>query len=496
MTGVRLLRRVLGPALLLLPVTAAAQGYRVRLDARAHSVSWRGLALDSIPASEALPGPGGGTVSATGHAVHCSTRQWCYYFRAGPSRRGVPMTVNANMLLWGLGIEGLTIHSTMRAVALAGDAGAWPAADPALQVLEGYAEYRRAWFSGRAGRLLLTSRLEPLGFDGAWAKVRWDGGGLDLVGYAGWGLGLAAVVPATSPLLNPLDEWHPSRRQLVAGAEAAWRQGPVDLAAEYRREVDPDLDYFVSERAAFSFRARALGALLAAGGADYNIAEGVLGSGDLTVSWLDSRWTVSGGARRYRPYFSLWTLWGAFSPVPYHAVHASVQAQPERRVTLRARGERYWYDPAEVSTALVRVEDSGWRVSIGGTATPTPRWTLDASYHLERGPGASLRAFDAAVSFQPAEHARISAFGGRLHRPLEFRFYDGTTRWIGARGEWRLMPGLRAWADLAWLGDDRDRPDASAASWSQVRVSGGVTVTFGTNADGLANLPPARRPSP
>src|SRR5678816_4790878 len=112
--------------------------------------------------------------------------------------------------------------------------------------------------------------------------------------------------------LNPLDEFRPRDRQIVAGAEAAWLYRDVDVRAEYRREIDPEDDYFVSERAALSMAANVRIIRLNAG-LDYNIAEGRLGNADVTATYLRSRFSLAAGARRYRPYFSLWTLWGAFS---------------------------------------------------------------------------------------------------------------------------------------------------------------------------------------
>jgi hypothetical protein len=483
-------------ATLLLPTGIEAQGYRVRFEARAQSVTYRGLARDSIPADHATPAAGRGLVSPDGFAVTCSSPLWCYYFRPGPRLHAVPMVATATTVLWGLGVEGLTIHTTARVVAQAGNAEAWPTTSPAAQIVEGYVELTRSWFTGQLGRLLLVSRLEPVGFDGAWARARWDRPALELSGYAGWGLAQAAVVPVSSPLLNPLNEWRPTRRQLVTGAELAWSPGPVDARAEYRREVDPELNYFVSERTALSATARPIPSLLAAGGLDYNIAEGVVGTADVTLSWLHPRITATAGARRYRPFFNLWTLWGAFSPVPYHAAHAGIEARPAPWLALRIRGERYRYDAAEASTALVRVENSGWRTNLGGTATMARRWTATLDYLLEYGPGAASRFLDAGVTYQPTGRLRASLYGGRVFRPLEFRFYDATATWIGGRTEWRFHPQMGAWVDAAWYRDRRDRPDPAATAWNQVRLSAGIRWTFGTDADRLNDLPPARRATP
>jgi hypothetical protein len=86
----------------------------------------------------------------------------------------------------------------------------------------------------------------------------------------------------------------------------------------------------------------------------------------------------------------------------------------------------------------------------------------------------------------------IDLYGGTMARPLELRFYDATSRWIGARAQWQFQPEHRIWADVAVVEDDRDRPDASASSLSQVRLRAGVSLTFGTGADRRAPLPPAR----
>jgi hypothetical protein len=475
--------------------TARGQGYRLRVDARGQSVIYRGLALDSIPIDEAETGPSGGLVSPDGIQVNCGA-SWCYLYRPGPDLRALPVSVAADLILWGLGIRGLTVHLNGRLLANPGDQGSWPGTEPAAQLLEGYAEYDAAWLTARAGRLLVSSRLFPMGFDGGWARGRWAGPGLEAVAYGGWGLGRAAVLPVTSPELNPLDEWRPAERQLVMGAGVAWQPGPAEVRAEYRREVDPDADYLVSERAAVSFSGHPLRSILLTGGLEYNLDFGTLGSADATATWIGQAVTAAVGARRYRPYFDLWTLWGAFSPVPYNAVTGSLQARLWKWLELRGRGERYWYEAAEASTALVTVENDGWRYSLGASAQLSGRWTVDGSYQLEFGPGASARFFDLGVRYQPVDRLQVSAYGGRLFRPLELRYYDATTIWVGSRAEWTFADGMRVWGDAAWYADERDRPDPAATEWDQVRVRGGLSFTFGTNADRLAGLPPGRRSSP
>jgi len=230
-------------------------------------------------------------------------------------------------------------------------------------------------------------------------------------------------------------------------------------------------------------------------GADYNLAEGNLGSADATVSWIDPRWSVTVGGRRYRPFFNLWTLWGAFSPVPYNALNASTQVRVNDWLTVRGRGERFWYDAAEASTPLVDVEDRGWRASLGASATPDSRLSLDLSWLGEFGPGAASRFIDASVSYRVSSRLDLSVYGGSLARPLELRYYDAEANWIGGRAEWRTSGQWRLWADASWFGEKRKRPDAAGSSLDQLRLRSGLSLTFGTNAD-RPPLPPARRRIP
>jgi hypothetical protein len=478
-------------AVVLLSDGALAQSYRARIDARGESAWFRGLTADSILASELVVGANGGFETPDGRGVRCGAGGYCYFFNSGPGLRAFPVATSASVTMWGFGVEGLSFRASGRVVTDLGNDDVWPGAEPSAQLIEGLFEYQRAAITARVGRQLLNSRLEGIGFDGGWLKYRWSRASLELTGYGGWGLGEAAVVAPQSPVLNPLDEFRPRDRQIVAGAEAAWLYRDVDVRAEYRREIDPQDDYFVSERAALSMAANARIIRLNAG-LDYNIAEGRLGNADVTATYLRSRYSVAAGARRYRPYFSLWTLWGAFSPVAYNAMNISAQVRPMKWLTVNARGETYKYQDAEVSTALVpHLQDGGWRTRLGAAATVTSRWTLEGSYGIEHGPGASARSFDASVSFAPSENVAFDAYAGTLSRPLELRYYDATSRWIGGRMQWQRSDQLRLWSDAAIVSDDRDRPDANRTSLSQVRARAGVSVTFGSGAD-RTPLPPAR----
>lgn len=470
---------------------AAAQNYRVRVDARAQAVSFRGLTSDSILATSVVTSPSGGLETPDGFAVRCAGGDYCFFYRPGRELSGVPVTTSASVILWGLGVQGLALHATGRLLADFGPDDVWPGTEPPAQFLEGFLEYQRGSIVARGGRQLVASRLEPVGFDGASLKYRLSQASLELTAYGGAGLARAAALPLSSPALNPLDEWRPRERQIVVGAEAAWFYRSADIRGEYRREIDPKDKNIVSERAALSFGAPA-GPLRATGGVDYNIAEGLVGNADVTLTYLRPRFALSGGARRYRPYFSLWSLWSAFSPVPHNGVNASAEVRATDRLSLRARGEAYWYEDAGVSTALVgALEDRGWRTSTGATATLSSHWTVNADAGWEHGPGASSRFADGEVRWVPNDRYSIDLYGGAVARPLELRYYDATSNWIGGRAEVSLGVQYRVWGDAAYVDDARDRPDAGSSSLTQFRLRTGLTLSFGATADHM-RLPPAR----
>jgi hypothetical protein len=475
------------------PAAAAAQGYRVRVETRAQAAAFRGVVLDSIPVTDTVSVPGEGPRSPDGYAVRCPTgAAYCTFFRPGPVRHAGPVTATADATLWGLGIAGLSVRAAGRISVDAGSADVWPGTEPAAQLLEGYAEYARGRVTARLGRQVTVSRLGFAGFDGAGAIIRDAGRGLELQGYAGWGLARGAAIPVTSPALDPLDDFQPRARQVVAGAGAGWTSAAGDVRLEYQREVDPRSRSFVSERVGVEVAARPVTGLRLGVGADYDLAAGWWGSAEAAASFVAPRWRAAVQARRYRPHFDLWTIWGAFSPVPYRAAQVSAAVAVIPGVEVRGRYERYRFDDDQADTPLLSVKRDGWRTALGVTATPAPRWTVDGGYEREFGPGASASGSSANIAYQPSSRLRVSALASAITRPLEFRFNDAVVRVYGL--EARLVPSERLRVDLTahHYREAHDRPDAAAFDWSQWRLAARIAFAFGTEVD-TRGLPPAIR---
>ena len=494
--------RAAGCALVLASVSlvthdAAAQGFRIRVDMRGQSAAFRGVTLDSIPVADTVMAPGSGPTSPDGFAVQCQPgAPYCSYFRSGPIERVAPVTSTVDAHVWDLGVQGLSFHGNAR---LGFDAGSgeasWPGTEPAVQLVEGYAAYAAGRLTARLGRQTIASRLGITGFDGARVLVRAPQWGLDAHGYAGWGLAQGAVLPITSPALDPLDDFQPGERQIIAGLGAGWMWSRLDLRAEYQREVDPESNAFVSERVTLSTGIGLPADLHLTAGAEYDIAAGWWGSADAALTYATRRVQATLEARRYRPHFELWSIWSAFSPVPYHAAAADVSAAVGTMFRVRGRYEIYEFADAETETPLFAVEGDGWRWELGATVTPRPEWSVDLGYRREFGPGASFSGPAGSVMYRPSRRFSALLLASSGHRPLEFRFNEALLVSYALDAEYAPSDHTRVGIVIQRYDEEHDRPDAAAFEWSQWRASARLTLLFRRDAD-TRGLPPAIRMLP
>jgi len=478
----------------LIPGAVRAQGYRLRVDLRGQAVSYRGVTLDSVPVGDTVPGVGGGPVTPDGIAALCVQGEaYCSFYRPGAPQRSDPVSTTADFTAWGFGLPGLSLHVLARGGADLGDAAvSWPGTTPAVQLLEGYAEYAQPRYVIRLGRQTQAAPIGFTGFDGASATARDARLGLDATGYLGWGLADASALPVTSAALNPLDDFQPVERQLVAGAALGFRSAPFDVRWSYERQVDRRSDYFVSERTRVDAALRPLAGWSLTASGMYDLAQALWGNVDLRLAWQarSGRADAAVGVSRYRPDFDLWTIWGAFSPTAYRSLDGSLDLVPWRALTLHVTGQVYKYDPTGASAPLVDVQSSGWRFAWDGAYTLSARWRLDAGYHAEFGPGASSRGFTGGAAYALGERVNLSAHAGTLDTPLEFRVDDASVWMLGAAVAYRPSGRWSLDADATRYAENRKRPDAAGFDWNQLRLSARVTLYFGSGT-GAGGVPAA-----
>ncbi len=70
-------------------------------------------------------------------------------------------------------------------------------------------------------------------------------------------------------------------------------------------------------------------------------------------------------ARRHRPFFELWTIWGAFAPVGFDEGRAELGWRgAQQRLQLSAHGAFRRYDDTGAGVDFLPLRSSGWRTGL------------------------------------------------------------------------------------------------------------------------------------
>jgi hypothetical protein len=286
-------------------------------------------------------------------------------------------------------------------------------------------------------------------------------------------------VPITSPSLNPLDEYQIPERHITVGAALGWRSRWADLRAEYQREVDRSVNFFISERAALTAVLRPAEHLSLTGGTEYDLAEGWWGTSDLSLRYGDTHVNADFGVRRYRPFFELWTIWGAFSPVGFQEAGVTGAWRLAWR-SARIEGQAAYrtYPDAGTSTTFGEYRTDGWRVGLSGTVGIAPLWTLEGTYHADVGLGAAKSSTSARVQRQLRDGAYVGFNATAFQTAYEFRVPEGVVWGLGADGAAPLGSRSRVSGSALWYHHRTDN-NGSVPDWSQLRLTVRLDWTIG-----------------
>ncbi len=454
---------------------AQAQGIRISGVTALQYVELRPLVTDSAPIAT-LPGTGEWRTSPGGVPALCSdVTGFCRFERSGSRLGAMPLLQDLTVVGWG-GMEGLSFRADVRGRTRAGSAGfAWPRADDHFDVLDAYAELERGPWHGRLGRQWITGGLGTYNFDGAdatWRRAAWA-----VEGWAGRALLGGLNDTYTSSELAAVENLPPGDGGLIFGVRGRYRPDARNAATLlYQRILVADRSGLYSERVAFDASMRRLGAQ-----ADLTLTYD-LAFGD----WNEARVRIGTGAyrstgaslevRRSRPYFDLWTIWGAFAPVGFDEARATAFWKlPRMPVTFSARGAYRLYAPTDAGFEL---RTNGWRAGGDATWTPSATMVVTGSYDVDIGSGAANSDGRLAARWLPQSDWSLGMDLSVTQNIYEFRVGTGRIYGVALTGSMPVRPDVRLAAD-AGLFQHVLSNGAAGPDWTQRRVSARLEWTVG-----------------
>jgi hypothetical protein len=467
-------------AAVLLPARAVAQGVVGSATTSLRWVDLEPITQDTV-SLERVDVAADGSLTFEGRPVSCLPGLGCTFYRSLPEEGALDAAEDVALTAWGLGVQGFSVTALLRArVRFAGEL-VWPRSDDPLDLMLGYAELLRSELRVRAGRQETYSGLGIQGYDGVevlWAPTP------RLVGewYVGRSLVRGLFEPSQDALAG-LEDFFPERdAYLIGGSLTADLEAESGVGVRYQREIWSDRSGLLQERVSLDARTGRLEPLRVDGSIDWDAALGQLGKSHLTVGYpfAGRGLAVEGTVRRYIPYFALSTIWGFFSPVPYHEALLSARLQSSPALTSRLVAGWRRYGDTHKQDFLAPLTDEGWHVEASLATSPSAIWSAEGRARVEWGVGAFLSSLDAEARWRPRDGWELGVLFTSFQQILEFRVGDGRV-WGG---------GLSWGADLPW----RARLDGGAAlyrhgpqgrgaesAWTQSRVWSALSVPFGSD---------------
>ena len=463
--------RLVALATLLVPAAVAvAQDIRITGVTWVQSIDLRPLRRDSVLAS-ATTGTGTIRRTADGRRVLCQEGDtWCGFLSSGERESTRPFLQDLGIAAWGLG-EGISFHAQARFRDALGSTGtAWPRVNDKFDVLQAYLELDRSRVRVRAGRLWSVGGLGAYGYDGGAVTLRH--GAIDGDVFGGRALVQGLNEPYTSPELGAVEEYPPETSAWMFGGRVRARPGSSGaITLSYLRVLQDDRSGLYAERASADAAFRVAGIRLAANWTQ-DLASNQVNEARLRASrGLPGGLEVAVEGRRHRPYFELWTIWGAFAPVGFDEGRATLGWRTgEGTFAFSASGAYRTYDEAGVGLEFAPLRTDGWRASADATWVPGEHFTATANYGVDIGFGSSQSDGTAGLQWHPSDRFDLGATASALQTIYEFRV--GTGRVLGMTGNasMRLTNEARLRVD-AGIYRHRYTNDAPGADWSQRRAS-------------------------
>lgn len=469
------------------PALLGAQGVRISGVTTVQFVELRQLVVDSVPATE-VPGAEQWRTTTGGVPTLCLVdAPFCTFERSGSRISAAPLLQDLTIASWGWR-EGLSFHANVRARSQLGgtDGLLYPRADDHLQVLDAFAELDRSTWRGRLGRQWISSGLGTYSFDGANALWRHDA--FTVEGWGGRALVAGLNEPYTSAQLAAVDNLPPPENGYLFGGRARYRPNPLSAVAfTYQRVLLSDRSGLYAERASLDASSREFG-VTADLGLNYDVATGDWNEARLRIGTPPGRTLAySAEVRHSRPYFELWTIWGAFSPVGYDEVRSIVdwtRRGSPLSATLRGAYRTY----ADAESAVPGLRTNGWRA--GGDV----RWQNDGalsafgSYDVDIGSGAASTDVRAGTRWDRSDKLSFGADLAATQNIYEFRVGTGRIYGVALDGAMRVAPDVRIVLDAA-LYQHMLTNGAAGPDWTQRRATARFEWTVGRDPGMRASVP-------
>jgi hypothetical protein len=251
----------------------------------------------------------------------------------------------------------------------------------------------------------------------------------------------------------------------------------------YQREIRTDRAGLNSERIAAdaSFRVSRLNV---EGGIESDLANEVINEARLRVSMpVGAGFNTAVEARRYRPYFDLWTIWGAFNPIGFSEAIASASWQSHTGASsIRLGGGLRSYEDDNGGVEFERLREDGWRALVDAAWTPRPIVTFSGGYRADIGFGASRSQGDLSARLNLGSSSYIGASAMAFQMINELHISDGTVYGFGTDAAFALPGAARLGWSFAVYRHDNRKP-TTTTDWSQLRGSMFMEWTVGSNPD-------------
>ena len=405
---------------------------------------------------------------------------------ADPVASAVPLTEDAEISMWGFGVEGLRAYGLLRGRAALGSELVWPRYDDHFDALQAFLELDRPTWRLRLGRQQRASGLGIYGFDGLTATFR-PIPTVRVEGYGGRGLARGFLEPTNSPELTSLDPLIPDQSTILLGSSVWAAPTPgSSFTAIYQRELLADRSGLLSERAAFDGRV-ALGQLSLSGSADADLGAHAWGKADLAATWrIDRSSFAQLEVFRYRPLLDLTTIWGVFAPEPHQGVAISGSYAPSSQLSFNGSFTYRHYEPVTAAAPFITLQNYAEQLEAGA------RWlsgnlTLQGDYELQLGYGGGESGGNLSLGYAQREGWAGGVHATAFQQDGAFRVTDGTVYGFGVDGRGPIGSRMFLRGDVTrYL--HRKLSGSTPLDWNQTRASLSLEITLGASADHIGAI--------